>query len=800
MLLLTFAALSTCLQAVPSSTVEAAHVHAVAEATGPQVQSGLDGASDKGPPTPPPSPTSEDAARPPETRPDDSTSTTPAPSTAPPARDARADDTTKVEAAPTVPSSPGKVRGAYPTDSTPRAPSGEPPSSDARPEDTTTVEAAPTDPRSNGKQRSTVVRGARPAGSASEVTIGRDVLDAAPRTNAVDVLRVVPGLVASQHSGEGKAQQLFLRGFDALHGQDVELNVGGLPVNEVSHIHALGYADTNFIIPELVQSLDVTEGSYRAFQGDFAVAGTVRMDLGAREKGVEFAGTLGQFRQRRLVVTVRPGEDPGTFAAAELGESEGFGPQRGYGRATLLAQANMDLGHGLSARVLGGSYFTRFDSPGVVREDDLLAGRRSFYSGSFARQGGTATRHQLLVGVDLPREGTARTRLEAFGIVSDLRLRNNFTGYRVDARGDGLEQTNDGTVIGLRAEHRRQVRLFNQPVALELGLGGRRDGIHQTQRRYRESDGTFFAEEVDANITQTDVWGYAEARLPLGRWALRLGARADALGVEVFDALAFKDPRYYDGQGYSRSAFGVHWGAKAGLEYALTDTWALFASYGDGFRSPQARSLAEGEQAPFVNVNGAELGTRKEGEHLSVQASLFGSRVANDFFFDHTVGTTVYTGETLRTGLTAALQARPLSGLTAALSATVANATVTKTDARLPYFAPLVARADVGWDQPLPALEAVLSLGTGLTLIGPRPLPFDEFSRTVFLADAQAALRRGALALRLDVKNLLNARWRDGEFVYSSRFDPDAQPSLLPARHFTAGAPRVASLTLEVHL
>lgn len=450
-------------------------------------------------------------------------------------------------------------------------------------------EAPPT--QAPAQQRSTVVRGTRPARSAAEVTIGRDILDTAPRLNAVDVLRVVPGLVASQHSGEGKAQQLFLRGFDAIHGQDVELNVGGLPVNEVSHIHALGYADTNFIIPELVQSLEVTEGSYRAFQGDFAVAGTVRMDLGAREQGVEFAGTLGQYGQRRLVVTVRPGEDPGTFAAVELGEADGFGPQRGYGRAALLAQAHVDLGHGLSARVLGGSYVTRFDSPGVVREDDLEAGRRSFYSGSFSRQGGTVSRHQLLLGVDLPREGTARTRLEAFGILSDLRLRNNFTGYRVDDRGDGLEQTNGGSTLGLRAEHRRQVLVHGQPIALELGLGGRRDGIQQTQRRYRETDGTFFAEEVDADITQTDVWGYAEARLPVGRWAFRLGGRADALGVEVFDALAFRDPRFYDGQGYSRSAFGVHWGAKAGVEYSLTDTWALFASYGDGFRSPGEEPL-----------------------------------------------------------------------------------------------------------------------------------------------------------------------------------------------------------------
>jgi hypothetical protein len=623
----------------------------------------------------------------------------------------------------------------------------------------------------------------------------------------VDLLRAVPGLVASQHSGEGKAHQLFLRGFDALHGQDVELDVAGLPVNEVSHIHALGYADLNFVIPEAVQSLEVTEGSYRASQGDFAVAGTVRLNLGVEEPGVHLAGTVGQYGQRRLVATVRPGDDAGTFAAVELGEGKGFGARRGFGRASLLAQATLKPGDGLAVRALGASYVARFDSPGVVREDDLLAGRGDFFSAALGRQGGTASRHQLLLGVDLPRNGTGRTKLEVFGVLADLRLRNNFTGFRVDARGDGLEQANHGTTLGARAEHRRTVTAFSLPVSLELGLGARRDSVEQTQRRYRESDGTFFADEIDASFTQTDVWGWAEARLPVGRWALRLGGRADALGVEVFDALAFRDPRFYDGQGYSRSAFGVHLGAKAGVEYALGDgaeAWRLFASYGDGFRSPQARSLAEGERAPFVSVRGAELGTRKDGERWAAQLSLFGSQVDNDFFFDHTVGTTVYTGETLRTGVSAALQARPLPGLTAAVSATVAHAYVTATDTLLPYFAPLVARADVGWERPLEwswlGAGATFSVGTGLTLLGPRPLPFDERSRTVFLADAQVALRRGELGVRLEVKNLLDTRWRDGEFVYSSRFDPDSAASLVPARHFTAGPPRQASLTLEIHL
>ncbi len=652
---------------------------------------------------------------------------------------------------------------------------------------------------------STTVRAPRPARSAAEVTLGREVLDSAPRTGAADLLRLVPGLVASQHGGEGKAHQLFLRGFDALHGQDVELNVGGLPVNAVSHIHALGYADLNFVIPEVVQELRVTEGSYRAFQGDFAVAGTVRLELGLEEPGVLLAGTVGQYGQRRVVAAVRPGADAETFAAIELGEGQGYGPRRGFGRASLLAQATTEqetsVGR-LKLRVLGGSYTTRFDTPGVVREDDLLAGRQDFYAAPLGRQGGSAARHQLLVGLELPRNQGSRTVLEFFGIVSDLRLRNNFTGFRVDDRGDGLEQMHDALTLGARAEHRRPVTILGQSVALELGLGAKRDGATQTQRRYRESDGTFFADEIDARFVQTNVWGYAEAQVPLGRWRLLVGGRADALGVETLDELGFRAPDTEEGQGYARSAFGVHVGAKAGLELSLTERWRLFASYGDGFRSPQARSLAEGERAPFVSVRGAELGARRDGERLALQASLFGSQVDDDFFFDHAVGTTVFTGKTVRAGLTAALQARPIEEIHMALSATVAHARVSATDTLLPYFAPLVARGDVGWERTtqLWGSDTELSAGVGLTLIGPRPLPFDEYGSTVFLADAQVGVRWGALGLHLELKNVLNTRWRDGEFVYGSRFDLEAPASLLPARHFTAGTPRAASLTLEVHL
>ena len=229
----------------------------------------------------------------------------------------------------------------------------------------------PSDSRATG---ATVIRGTKPAQSASEVTLGRDILDAAPRTSAVDLLSAVPGLVASQHSGEGKAQQLFLRGFDAVHGQDVELNVAGLPVNEVSHIHALGYADLNLLIPETVREVRVTEGSATRMARRLRRRrhGALRASASTSPASPSPAATAASIACGSSAASVRR-DQAETFAAVEYVRGDGFGPQRRV-RPRLTPRAGRAQARHVTFRAVLGSYATRFDSPGVVR-DDLPRGR-----------------------------------------------------------------------------------------------------------------------------------------------------------------------------------------------------------------------------------------------------------------------------------------------------------------------------------------------------------------------------------------------------------------------------------------
>lgn len=638
-----------------------------------------------------------------------------------------------------------------------------------------------------GSPYGTRVRSGRPPSSASELVIDRDVLKATPRQGAVDLLRAVPGLVATQHSGEGKAHQLYLRGFDALHGQDVEINVAGLPVNERSHVHAQGYADVNWVMPEVVREIQVTEGTSRAWQGDFAVAGSLRYELGLEAQGFHLNASLSQLGRQRMFVGLQPTSDGDTFAALELVRGPGFGPQRAFSRTSFIAQATHTFDEA-RVRAVVASASARFESPGVVRAD-LQDLEQHFFDAFGAGQGGASERHQVLLSVERDH-GDSRTRAEGFGILTQLSLSNNFTGFLRSLNGDGVTQRHRALSGGVLVSHRQQIRGLPAPAAIELGVAYRQDGIAQQQAGYDALTLQERPADFDVQSTLASGSAYVEASLAPWPWRATLGARADVLGVETRQG-----PEV-------RHAMGPHLGLKASLSRAVGSSWRVFTAYGDGFRSPQARGLADGERAPYVSVRSAEIGANVETQRLHAAAALFGSYVADEFYFDHLSTTTVSVGPAFRGGAQLSTTAKPLDGLTLAGSVTLAHAALAETGAALPYFAPVVVRADTGYERPfdLLKLRASAMLGLGVTALGPRNLPFGDRAQGFVLVDLRARLLVERLGVIIDVQNLFDMRWRDGEYTFASRWTPDTVASLVPARHFTAGQPRTLTVTLELTL
>src|SRR5260370_9975202 len=140
---------------------------------------------------------------------------------------------------------------------------------------------------------------AEPTDAASEKRISGETLNSRPLVRPGDMLEAAPGLAVTQHSGEGKANQYFLRGMNLDHGTDLAIWLDGMPVNMRTHGHGQGYADINFVIPELVEQMTVKKGPYWAEEGDFASAGSLRLAYADPLERNRILGTGRHFRYLR---------------------------------------------------------------------------------------------------------------------------------------------------------------------------------------------------------------------------------------------------------------------------------------------------------------------------------------------------------------------------------------------------------------------------------------------------------------------------------------------------------------------
>ena len=658
-----------------------------------------------------------------------------------------------------------------------------------------------------------------PPRSASEIVQERRVLQAAPHRTANDMLLTLPGFSITQHSGEGDAYQIFFRGFDAVHGQDLEIWAGGAPVNDVSNIHGQGYADLHFLPAEVVRQVRSMPGTYDPRQGDFSVAGSVIFDLGYDEPGITAKAATGQYGTRRYFLGYHPEtSSESTFAAFELYSTDGFGPARAATRASGVAQGEFNLADGTVARVMASTYATNYDSPGVLVLSDIESGRVNRFATYDPKQGGDASRSQLVL--DLTRlDDESRWSIAPYVVLHSMRLRQDYTGYLVEpytgsaaevtafdkasAQGNSEQQINEATTFGVKSYYRRMLRLFAPTDTVEGGLFARLDWITQSQKKLSIDMSEVTFDEVDANIRATDLGGYLDLALhPLSHLVLRGGVRLDGLSYAVQD----NGPQ---GLGARRAAQGAHIGKKGTAEVRLIDGLSAVASYGEGFRSPQARSLQQGQNAPFATVQSYEGGLRYLKPGFRASAAVFRTLLSDDLAFDQATARNERTPPTRRTGVSADITATPNPWFTSSTSLTYTRAEFTNTDGGynagdlLPYAPQIVLRSDAAVTPTLgKVFERLLTarLGTGLSFLGERPLPYGQFGHDVFLVDATASLRLREVQLSANVYNLLDAQWYDGEYVFASNFTRSQTPSLVPERHVTVGAPRTTLFTLAIYL
>jgi outer membrane receptor protein involved in Fe transport len=463
--------------------------------------------------------------------------------------------------------------------------------------------------------------------AASETVFSGQQVNAVPFARPGEALEIVPGLSVTQHSGEGKANQFYVRGFQLDHGTDFSLTLDGMPINMRTHGHGQGYADANFLIPELLSSVVARKGPYYADKGDFSSAGAVDLQYIDKLDSGMIRATGGSFAYGRLL-GVKSFDVHGGSLLTAIESSVYDGP---WTRPDEMRKINSVLRwsrgtqeDGLSITAM--AYANRWYASDQIPERAVITGVIPLWGNLDRTDGGNATRFSLSARWSQV-EGPHSSRVEAYAIRSTLNLYNNFTYFLANPDlGDQFRQFDRRTVLGVNAQHAYRYEFAGLPIETRVGLQSRYDNIRVgLQDSFQRQPYDTIA---NALVAEGSVGLWADTTIHFTPWLrTTVGGRFDYFAASVG---SLQDPLsapqdengvpIWTGPWNSGSKSATLGSPKFGLVLGPFEQTELFLNFGEGFHSTDARgpvtflSPADGSMvAPIpllVKQRGAEVGVR----------------------------------------------------------------------------------------------------------------------------------------------------------------------------------------------
>lgn len=634
--------------------------------------------------------------------------------------------------------------------------------------------------------------------AASQGTVTAELIRNRPALRTGELLEFVPGMIVTQHSGDGKANQYFLRGFNLDHGTDFATYVDGMPLNMRSHAHGQGYTDMNFLLPELVQRIDYKKGTYFADEGDFASAGAAHIRLADRLPEAIASVSLGGHGYRRLVLA-------DTLAVAAAGGDLLYGLEvnrnngpwetpeniRKYSATLRYSQGSKSDGFNVTAM----TYKNSWNSTDQIPLRAVRSGQIDRFGAINPTDGGDASRHSLAYAMR-KRNAAGRFELDAYAVQSRLDLFSDFTFFLDHpADGDQFNQSERRRLAGLNLSQTWAGTLGALAMDNKIGFQSRFDrlapvAIFNTVERRRT------AAIREDRVREASAGFYAENAV---QWLPGLRSVA---GVR-YDAYRFAVDSSIDGNSGRAGDHIVS--PKLSMQFGPWRKTEFFANYGAGFHSNDARGttqtrLPDGGAAapvtPLVASKGMELGARSEiVPGLQSSLALWRLDIDSELVFVGDAGETEPSRASRRTGLEWNNHYVAAPWLLFDLDLAASRARFTQHDPAGAFIPG--------------SLDKVASFGATVTgvgrwyggfqlrYLGPRPLTEDNSVRSAatVLAYARLGYKLGPKTkLSLDVFNLFDRQASDIDYFYQSRLRGEAAGA--NDVHFHPVEPRSLRLTL----
>ena len=605
-----------------------------------------------------------------------------------------------------------------------------------------------------------------------------------PVNSSQEVLRRVPGLFIGQHAGGGKAEQIFLRGFDIDHGTDVHLDVDGLPVNMVSHAHGQGYSDLHFLIPETIDKIDFGKGPYYTDKGNFATAGYVSFKTKDRLDKSSVTVEAGDFNTLRTVglLKLAQSEHHDAYLAGEFLRSDGpFESSQDFDRINVMGKYTTRF-HNLDRLSLLVSHFaSEWDASGQIPQRAVDSGLISRFGAIDDTEGGET--HRTNVMLKYMKSFNDRTFLKnsLFYSAYDFTLFSNFTFFLNDpVNGDQIRQREDRNLFGAQSELNHYFEINSTEALMQAGIGLRYDNNDEVELSRTLNRETTLENIQLGDVDETNAYAYLNFEFDFGPLMINPGIRLDYFDFRYTNSLISGGDNERD---LSKSIVSP----KLNFIYNYAENLQLFLKSGVGFHSNDTRVVIQGEQSVLPAAYGSDLGAIwKPVPNLIVNTALWYLSLDQEFVYVGDEGIVEPSGKTRRLGVDFGFQYQLLDWLF--LNGDVNYAYARSTDEPegqqyIPLAPDLTAMGGFSIQ------KAPFSAGLQMRYLKDRAANEDNsiVAEGYFITDLNANYRWKAFTLGVIVENLFDQDWNETQFATESRLDFESES--VEEIHFTPGFP-----------
>jgi len=623
-------------------------------------------------------------------------------------------------------------------------------------------------------------------------TISKIDLDLKPVRNTQELMRIVPGLFIAQHAGGGKAEQIFLRGFDCDHGTDVAVSVDGMPVNMVSHAHGQGYADAHFIIPETINKVDFGAGPYYTQHGDFNTAGYVSFstfkNIPKSVIQVE-GGRFNTFRTLTMIDLIKKNKDKqSAYIAGEFNYTDGPTiSKQNFNRFNVFGKYNVAITKATQFSFTAAAFKSTWDASGQIPERAVVNGTIDRFGSIDPTEGGNTERYNANIIFTTQFTSGSTWQNQAFYSRYKFNLYSNFTFFLNNpVDGDAINQAENRNIAGFNSTYKEKRFFGNAVLNSTNGIGLRYDATSDS--KLANVVKRQFVDYIKlGNIKEANVFAFTDQQLSIGKWLISAGLRLDYFHFSYLDKLtATQDPAQ------NKTTLSP----KLNIQYTVNKALQLYAKAGKGFHSNDARVVTVNEGKDILPAAyGADLGfILKPTKNMYLNVAAWYLHLEQEFVYVGDDGNVEPSGKTRREGIDVIVRYQFSKKL-------FANANINFTKPRAigePKGQNYIPLAPTSTSTGGLFYKANKGFNGGLNYRYIKNRPANEDNSVVakgyFLLDASINYTKPKYEIGLALENIFNTKWNEAQFATTSQLKNETVP--VTELNYTPGSPVFARLKL----